>query len=406
MGLISVIVAAACLVAQVTLLSAHDVNTERILADRQAEADTRVKKLEDDYRRIMKEMGFNVHILPAETDGDEFRRADRTMPEEYVTRLANSRTMTVRHLLPILAQSVVWPEAGRSIYLAGTRGEVPLVHRNPKKPIQQAVPPGKAVLGYDLWTSLGLKVGDEITLLGRQFTVSKCQIEWEPVDDKTIWVDLATAQEMLDKQGRINGIQALKCRCPGMELSEFRAELEKILPGTRVKILGNKVLARAEARDRARREAVESLAAERDGRLRLRIAREQFAAYLIPLVIVACAAWVALLAMSNVRQRRGEIGILRAIGLRGRQVLAVFLGKAMLTGLIGAVLGYAIGLAVGLAVSAGLGEVGQGVSVGAAFHPIMLIGIVVAAPLLTMAASWAPAMTAARQDPADVLSEE
>ena len=48
----------------------------------------------------------------------------------------------------------------------------------------------------------------------------------------------ASHQE-LDKQGRINGIQALKCRCPGMELSEFRAEIEKILPGTRVKILGN-----------------------------------------------------------------------------------------------------------------------------------------------------------------------
>ena len=134
--------ASACLVVLMALLEAHDANTERILAAKQAQANTRLKQMEDDFRKIMKEMGFNVLILPAEDESDELRKSGRTMPEQYVTRLANSRTITVRHLLPILYQNIVWPETGRSIYLVGTRGEVPLIHRDPKKPIQTAVEPG------------------------------------------------------------------------------------------------------------------------------------------------------------------------------------------------------------------------------------------------------------------------
>ena len=406
LGVLSVLVAVGCLVGQLTLLRAHDVRSEELLAAKEAEARVSLAQLEDDYRKIMKEMGFNVLILPAGEESTEFRRADKTMPEQYVKKLSNSRTMTVQHLLPILYQSMVWPEMKRSIHLVGTRGEVPMMHRDPKQPILTAVPPGEMVIGYDLWTSLKIKVGDKVKLLGEEFTVSKCQDEWDLNDDMTVWIDLAEAQRLLSKEGRINVIQALKCRCPGMDMSDIRDEIVQILPGTRVKFLANKVTARAKARDRAKAEHARGIAAEKQSRHSLRQTREQLAAYLVPLVIVGCTVWIGLLALGNVRERRGEIGILRAIGVSGRQVFAIFLSKALLMGLGGACLGYAAGMAVGLAVGAALGDVTVRTEVSHLLSPVVLLLVLAAAPLLSAAATWAPAMIAARQDPADVLGKE
>ncbi len=48
------------------------------------------------------------------------------------------------------------------------------------------------------------------------------------------------------------------------------------------------------------------------------------------------------IAVSVVR-RRAEIGILRAIGLGARGVMTIFLGEAMLLGLVGSVLGVVLG---------------------------------------------------------------
>ena len=116
LGLSSVIVAVACLVGALTLLSAHDIRTEGIVARKQAETDERMRGLEDDYRKIMKGMGFNVLILPKGQSSDfwEHDFASKYMPEEYADRLAESGVMTIRHLLPSLQQKVKWPERMRT----------------------------------------------------------------------------------------------------------------------------------------------------------------------------------------------------------------------------------------------------------------------------------------------------
>ena len=131
-----------------------------------------------------------------------------------------------------------------------------------------------------------------------------------------------------------------------------------------------------------------------------------FAAWLIPLVIVAAGVWVGLLALGNVRARSTEIGILRALGVRSRQVLSVFLGKAALLGVVGAVLGYACGFISGAAWSQWEGVPVSVENLGSLFDPVLLVGVLVLAPLLSCLASWIPALLAARQDPAVVLREE
>jgi hypothetical protein len=410
LGVLSVLVAVGVLVAELTLLHTHDLRTEAIIAKKEAETEAKMAEMQDDYRKMMKKLGFNILILPKDQQlGDLFAEdyAAKTMPEDYAKRLADSRIMTVRHLLPILQRKLLWPEQKRTILLVGTRGEVPLAHRKPKKPIMTLVPRDQMVVGYELHRSLGLEEGGTTKLLGHEFTVAKCHPERGTKDDITIWINLEQAQELLHEKGliesedRINGILALQCFCANSMLDEIRKDVAAILPDTQVIEFQTKVLIRAEARQRAAEEAKRAIAAEKAHRARMREEREGFAAIIVPVVIIGCTVWVGFLAYTNVRERRPEIGILRALGVRRVQVFGIFLGKALLVGLAGAALGYLGGLLVGVQWGEAPAEVA-----GAAplFDPSLLLTVLLAAPLLSAVASWLPALTAAQQDPAVVLT--
>jgi len=59
--------------------------------------------------RLMRDMGFNILIVPKNTDMTDFWSEDfakEEMPEEYVHRLAHSGIMTIRHLVATLQKKV------------------------------------------------------------------------------------------------------------------------------------------------------------------------------------------------------------------------------------------------------------------------------------------------------------
>ena len=409
LGVLSVMAASGVVVAQFTLLRAHDLSTERILHASQQQAELRLAKMEDDYRKYKKDLGFNLLILPKGQDLAEFWQsgfASTTMPESTVTDLANSGTALVQHLLPIVQQSIFWPEQKRNITLMGTRGEVPLAHRKPMEPMLLAVPPGKCVVGHELAQVLGIKQGQTITLRGTDFEVQQIRPRRGRADDSTIWVDLAAGQKLLGMEGRINAIEALKCHCKGVTVEQMRQEVAGMLDNkVQVVLRENEVTVRANARDRAEAEHLQAMAAERASRAELRSRRESLAGVMVPAVLLLAAVWIGLLALSNVRERATEIGILRAIGVRARSVVRVFFTRAMITGLLGAGLGYAAGLAVAVLVERSTPSLRVD-SAAALFEPRLMAIVLVAAPLLAVLASWAPAMLAGRQDPAVILARE
>ncbi len=402
LGVASVAAAVACAIAAMTVLRRHDLHTARLVAAKEAETQAKMDAYEDDVRRITVAMGFNVLILPkgqnlADLYADDF--ASQFMPEAYATRLAESRVATINHVLPSLQQKIKWPERQRTVILMGVRGEVYL-HSTKQKPILDAVAPGTVVVGHELHSILGLKAGDPLQILGRTFTVARLNPERGTKDDITLWIDLGEAQAMLDRPGLINAILALDCTCAADRLSLIRAEILKILPDTQVIEFASQAIARAEARRRAGEEAAASIAAEKAQRDRLRAARETMAAILVPAVAAGSALWIGLLALANVRDRRAEIGIFRAVGLSAGQILLVFLGRAAAVGVAGASGGIAAALAFA---AAGAGEPGAGALAGVDGR--WLAWAAVAAPLLSILASWLPALSAAQQDPADILRE-
>ena len=428
MGVVSVTTAVACLVGAAALLRADRVITDQVMEEKQslveravADQEEVVKQagaeLEDAMRKHMLGLGFNILILPKEQSRSELllNGMTATMPEGYVEKLGQSSIVTVNHLLPSVTRRVLWPEHNREVILIGTRGEVPIQHRALKKPLLEEVTEGKMVVGYEIQKELGLKVGDTVTFQKHDFTISAVHPERGSTDDVTVWISLRQAQELLGMQNQINAILALECDCAGDRISAIRAEIEAILPGTQVIEKYSQALARAEARSNAKKSAESALEEERKSGQAMLLREEQsrsrleqqhagFAAVLVPLVLVGSAVTIFLLALANARQRTEEIGILRAIGLKSRQIILAFLSKATVIGLTGAVPGIGLGLWIGTSLG---GMPNSGTGWQQLFSAGDLVSTIIAAPMVAVAltgiGSWVPALLAARQDPAIVL---
>ena len=130
---------------------------------------------------------------------------------------------------------------------------------------------------------------------------------------------------------------------------------------------------------------------------------DKAAGYIIPAVLVVCGLWVGVLALSNVRQRRAEIGVFRAMGVGTGPVAAVFLGRAVLVGRVGSVLGFAAGSWLALHLGPRLF---QHTARSIAIEWPLLGWSVLLATVLCLAAAYIPTLVAVTQDPAEVLREE
>ena len=107
--------------------------------------------------------------------------------------------------------------------------------------------------------------------------------------------------------------------------------------------------------------------------------------------------------MMNVRDRRGEIGIVRALGYSSGKITAMFLGKSVIVGLLGAIAGFIIGTILALNFGSDIFKITAKV-----IKPeYSLLGYaLIVTPLFAAVASFVPTMYSVTQDPADTLREE
>ncbi len=334
--------------------------------------------------RLMRNMGLNLRIIPRNTDMVRFGLtgySEETMPEEYVHHLASRAGLNYAHLLAALKQKVKW--RGRDVILTGILPEIsPIDKRKPSMSL--TVEPGTVYVGYELARELQLKTGDEIELFDKTFTVASCLPQSGTNQDIRISGHLHDVQALVEKAGRINEIQALDCLCFDKDADAFNAlreQLGRVLPDAKV----IQIRPIAEAREKQRRMI------------------EDYLALAVPFVLVVCAAWIGLLAMINVRERRQEIGILRALGYGSAKIASLFLGKATAVGVLGAVVGFGIGTGLTLVFGPHVFPV-----TGGMIKPMyaLLAWSVVAAPAFAAIASFLPAMIAVTQDPAVTLRQE
>jgi putative ABC transport system permease protein len=127
-------------------------------------------------------------------------------------------------------------------------------------------------------------------------------------------------------------------------------------------------------------------------------------AVIIPLVVIACGVWIGTLAIMNVRDRQQEVGIMRALGYSSGTITLLFLGKAVLIGLVGAVVGFLAGTSLALKFGPDIFKITAAAMIKP--EPSLFILSLVFAPLFTAIASFIPAMIAVTYDPAVTLRED
>lgn len=144
-----------------------------------------------------------------------------------------------------------------------------------------------------------------------------------------------------------------------------------------------------------------SLAREQEDRSKIRDEMETFTSWLIPLLSTVSMALIVLMTLANVQERSYEIAILRILGYRSRHIRILFLAKALLLGVIGAIAGYLIGFSVALA--HGTGPVSE--TIALLFDVWILAITLMAAPGMSLLVNCVPALIAARKYPVDILRE-
>jgi len=430
MSLLAVVIAVTLFVAGPMLVDAYRQETRAqldglqsdatALHDRistsQRETAAELARLEKETRRIMRDLGFNLMIVHRDTNMSDFWASDfaaEDMPQEYVNRLAADPRLTlVTHLVATLQAKIAWEN--RKVLLVGYLPETPQAHAAEKKPMGQTIKPGTVVLGCEL--GVGRKAGETVRVLDRPFRIARCLPEQGSKEDISMAMNLQDAQTLLKRPGRINQIMALGCRCAGSSLADVRKQLEAVLPQTRITEFKSLASAREEQRAlveekqtrivgemkrdlQEREKTLSDVAASRNS-VEQRL--EKLALVVPPVVVLAAAVWVGLLSLANVRERRTEIGLLRALGKGSGLIAWLFLGKAVLLGLLGGLIGLAAGIWLGEALGVWVLDVSSG---HFALPMEIWLCALLGAPAVAALASYLPMLVALTQDPAVVLRE-
>jgi ABC-type lipoprotein release transport system permease subunit len=257
------------------------------------------------------------------------------------------------------------------------------------------------LLGQRLAESLGVAVGDQISLLVNTadeapdeaaFTIRGLYATGVPVyDDTTIFLPLSKAQAFTHAEGRASMILALlkdrelaenlaaALRAPGYTVLTWREMNQVILQAIQAGM----------------------------GML--------YIMYLVVLMVVAVV--IANTLLMSVFERIREMGILSALGMKGREIMLMFVVEAGILGAVGVVLGVVLGsLGVFYLSRVGLhiGDMATMTTVSAAysdtmyarFAPAETIAVGIAAMVIILLASLYPARFAARLQPVDALRNE
>ncbi|MCP4642346.1 MAG: FtsX-like permease family protein [bacterium] len=334
----------------------------------------------DSTRVLMRDMGFNLLITPENVDPARYQALDfegGDMPEDYIGKLARS-TVLAQHFVGKYQKTIDMD--GMTAVLTGVLPEVPKFGTG-KRPMPTAyvVPQGKVFLGAYVARALDVTPGDTVSVMGRLFEVERVNAEKGTIpDDIRVFAHLHDVQPLVGKPGRINAIDALSCYCP-VDTDDIMAALEesvrKALPDVNIEPYRSILSARNEQR--------------------VMLYRLELAAVLIVVVGSATAIWG--LTYQNVRNRRREIGVLRALGIPDWRIAALFVGKILAFSVLGAVAGCALGHWFAVTFNV----IGRTV----APTPGLLASVLVAAPAAAVLFGLPPIVSGLMQEPTEVLRE-
>ena len=256
-------------------------------------------------------------------------------------------------------------------------------------------------IGKALADRLEVGVGDNVTLLGRSknetmrqhnFTVVGIYDLHTPDAEKgTVFIPLADAQTLYNLRDQVTEVPIFLKQIGG-EAAVMTA-LQAQLPNYEI-------------------DSWQTLKGDLTDTLKTKMAYTSFIGIV---VIVIASIGILNLMLMAVFERTREMGVLAALGMKGRQVMGLFLLEGSLIGVVGAVIGCGLGLlfiallgSAGIDLSnltSGMGEVG--VLMSGKLYPVITAADLISRAVLVVAiaalASLYPAWQASRKEPSLAL---
>ena len=256
-------------------------------------------------------------------------------------------------------------------------------------------------IGKALADRLGVTVGDNVTLLGRSknetmrqhnFTVVGIFDLGVPDAEKgTVFIPLIDAQTLYNLRGQVTEVPIFLKQI-GREAA-VATTLQQQLPGYEV-------------------DSWQTLKGDLTDTLTTKLA---FTSFFGIVVIAIASIGILNLMLMAVFERTREMGVLAALGMKGRQIMGLFLLEGAFIGVVGAVIGCglafvliallgSVGIDLGK-LTTGMGEVG--VLMSGKLYPVVtlpdLISRAIIVVVIAAIASLYPAWQASRKEPAKAL---
>ncbi len=363
---------------------------------------------EQEVGQQLQSLGANVLVLPKDATLQDYYSADltaQTLPESHVSSILLANLAGVERLSPKLC--VAAKVANRDVTLTGILPQSEFQAKSVWQSVSlfsnkhdgckkaacgpktyDAAPEtlasnrtidqlkgNEAIIGADVAEFSNLKVGQSVPMLGEKLQVLAVLPRTGTVDDSRVFAHLHTVQRLTNAGEVVNAIEVMGC-CEDAA-GGLVPKLAELLPDSKVVTISQVVSTQV-------------------GVNRL---MSQLSLLVLTILVVVGGASVATTISSNVRERRREVGTLMALGATPSFVTRLFLLKACVLGVVGAIGGSVLGLIVAVV----LGSQWAGVTVTPL--PGLLAMAVAAALFITMLAAFWPARLAAKLDPCVCFQE-
>jgi ABC-type lipoprotein release transport system permease subunit len=168
-----------------------------------------------------------------------------------------------------------------------------------------------------------LKVGSNITVAGKTFSVVGVVQAAQGESSADVYIPLARAQALANMPGEVNTIYV--SAASAADISAVSGEISRALPSATVTTSSN-------------------LASEVTGSLSsASTLANSLGKWLAVAVLAAAFGLASILTMSAVARRVREFGTLKAMGWRSRRIIRQIMGEALVIGIVGGAAGVAIG---------------------------------------------------------------
>ena len=250
---------------------------------------------------------------------------------------------------------------------------------------------GSTVANQAFEEEIGLR--SQLTIQGEDFrVVGILQSTGDPGVDQAAILPLPVAQEVLDKQeGRYD--QVFASVQTGYEPSEAREQVEKELRNSRNVEEGEENFDVSTQEDLL--DSFNSI---------LSVVRGVVIG-IASISLLVGGVGIMNTMYTSVTQRTREIGVMKAIGARREQILAIFLFESGIIGLIGGILGVMVGLLMAVGASFAATQA-TGITINPYLGAELILGALAFSFVVGMISGVFPARQAARLQPAESLRYE